>query len=137
MQLSTKSYEDLITVLEREFDLCSEMVTLLQQEKDIIAGHDLEALDSHVREKELLTSKINVCEEARAQVLQLLGLRDKTLIEVAGAAGPDYSERLSFIASKFKSITNSIAELNTLNGLLIEKSLFYIKSSRRDRKSVV
>jgi hypothetical protein len=131
MQSSIKSYEDLITVLEREFDLCSEMVALLQREKDIIASLDLEALDRHVREKELVASKISICEEARAQVLQLLGLRDKTLTEIAAVAEPGYSERLVFIASKFKSITSSISELNTLNGLLIEKSLFCIKSSRR------
>jgi flagellar biosynthesis/type III secretory pathway chaperone len=131
MQSSIKSYEDLITVLEQEFDLCSEMVTLLQKEKDIIAGLDLEALERHLREKELVASKISVCEEARARVLQALGLQNKTLTEIAAAAGSDYGERLSFISSKFKSITNSIAELNTLNGLLIERSLFYVKSSRR------
>ena len=131
MQSSTKSYEDLITVLEREFDLCSEMVMLLQKEKDIIADFDLEKLDSHLREKELVASKINMCEEARAQVLQKLGLQNKTLSEISVVAEAGYSQRLSFIASQFKSITESISELNTLNGLLIEKSLFYIKSSRR------
>jgi flagellar biosynthesis/type III secretory pathway chaperone len=131
MQSLTKSYEDLIVILEKEFDLLSAMVDLLQKEKDVIAGLDIVALDNHTREKELIAAKIKICEEARERVLQSLGFEDKTLTQIAAVAGPVYSERLSFIASKFKSITHSISELNTLNGLLIEKSLFYIKSSSR------
>jgi flagellar biosynthesis/type III secretory pathway chaperone len=130
MQSSTNSYEELIIILEREFTLCSDLVMLLQNEKDVIVGLDTEVLDSHLRDKELVAAKINVCEEARERLLDSLGMKNKTLSEVAAGAGPDYGDRLSFIASKFKSITNSIAELNTLNSLLIEKSLFYIKSSR-------
>ena len=130
MQSSTSSYEELIDVLEREFALCSDLVALLQKEKDVIAGLDTEALDIHLRDKELISAKIQVFEEARGKLLQSLGLTDKTLSEVAATAEPNYKERLSFIASKFKAIANSIKELNALNSLLIDKSLFYIKSSR-------
>ncbi len=130
MQSSTNLYEELIAVLEREFDLCSDLVALLQKEKDVIAGLDTVALDGHLRDKELVTAKIQVLEDSRERILQSLGFTDKTLSEVAASAEPNYKERLSFIASKFKSIANSIKELNTLNSLLIDKSLFYIKSSR-------
>ncbi len=135
MQSSTNSYDDLITILEQEFSLCSDMVTLLQKEKDVIAGLDTEALDNHLREKELIAAKISVCEEARERMLQSFGLPDKTLSEVAVAAGPANFDRLSSLASRFKSITHSIAELNTLNSLLIEKSLFYVRSSRNFLKT--
>ena len=130
MQSSTNSYEELIDVLEREFTLCSNLVTLLQKEKDVITSLDTDALDGHLRDKELVTAKIQVVEEARERLLQSLGLTDKTLSEVAASAEPNYKERISFIASKFKAIANSIKELNALNSLLIDKSLFYIKSSR-------
>jgi hypothetical protein len=130
MQSSTNSYEELIGVLEREFSLCSDLVTLLQKEKDVIVGLDTEALDTHLRGKELVSAKINICEEARERILRSLGMVGKTLSEVAASAGPDYQGRLSLIASKFRSIVSSISELNTLNSLLIEKSLFYIRSSR-------
>lgn len=135
MLSSTNSYDDLITILEQEFSLCSDMVTLLQTEKDVITGLDTEALDNHLREKELVAAKIAVCEESRERLLQSLGMQNKTLTEVAAAAGPSYSERLSSLASRFKSIARSIAELNTLNSLLIEKSLFYIRSSRNFLKT--
>jgi flagellar biosynthesis/type III secretory pathway chaperone len=135
MQSSTNSYEELIIILEREFTLCSDLVTLLQNEKDVIVGLDTEVLDSHLRDKELVAAKIKVCEEERERLLDSLGMTNKNLSEVAAGAGPAYGDRLSFMASKFKSITNSIAELNTLNSLLIEKSLFYIKSSRNFLKT--
>ena len=135
MQSLTNSYDDLIKILEQEFSLCSEMVTLLQKEKDVIAGLDLAALDSHLRDKELIAAKIGLCEEARGRLLIGIGMSEKSLSEIALEAGPDYSEKLSFIASKFKSITSSISELNALNGLLIDRSLFYIKSSSRFLKT--
>jgi|WetSurMetagenome_2_1015567.scaffolds.fasta_scaffold00259_28 flagellar biosynthesis/type III secretory pathway chaperone len=131
MQSSTNSYEKLISILEKEFDLLSGLVELLQKEKDVIAGTDLTALDNYIREKELLIAKIRVCEEARERELKYLGLSNKKLSVIAAESGPEHKDRLALIASKFKSITHSIAELNKLNGLLIDKSLFYIKSSRR------
>ena len=109
MQSSINSYDSLITILEQEFYLCSDMVTLLQKEKDVIVGLDTEALDNHLREKELVAAKISVCEEARARMLQSLGMPNKTLTEVAAAAGNAYADRLSSIASRFKSIANSMA----------------------------
>jgi flagellar biosynthesis/type III secretory pathway chaperone len=130
MQLSTNSYEELITILEREFTLCSDLVILLQKEKDIIGGLNLEALDKHLAEKQLVAAKIDVCEEERDRILSGLGIKGRTLSEIASVANAPYHEKLLSIASKFRSIKNSIAELNTLNSLLIEKSLFYIRSSR-------
>ncbi len=130
MQSSTSSYEELITILEREFTLCSDLVTLLQNEKDVIAGLNLEALDKHLSDKQLVAAKIDVCEEERERILNSLGMKGKSLSEIAATAGAVYNEKLSYISSKFKSIKNSIAELNTLNSLLIEKSLFHIRSSR-------
>jgi len=130
MQSSTNSYEELIDVLEKEFSLCSELVALLQKEKDVIAGMNMDALEMHLRDKQLVSSKIDICEGSRERVLRSLGMADKSLTEIAECAGHDYRDRLSNISSKFKSIASSISELNTLNGLLIEKSLFYIRSSR-------
>jgi flagellar biosynthesis/type III secretory pathway chaperone len=131
MQSSTKSYENLITILEKEFDLLSGMVDLMQKEKDIITGVDMSALDNHIRNKELVAAKINVCEEVRERELKSLGLSGRKLSQIAAEAGPDYRDRLLSIVSRFKAIACSIAELNKLNGLLIDKSLFYIRSSRR------
>jgi len=135
MQSLKGLYENLIDILEREFGLCSELVTLLQKEKDVIAGLNLEALETHLREKQLVSSKIDICENSRENILRSLGLTGKSLTEVASIADIDHRERLFQIASKFKAIASSISELNTLNNLLIERSLFHVRSSRNFLKT--
>jgi flagellar biosynthesis/type III secretory pathway chaperone len=119
----------LIKVLEKEFSLCTRMVELLQQEKDVIISLDPKALEQLLKEKESITSSIRVCDEEREKILIDLGFKDKTVSEVAELAGTDYRDKLTGIASKFTSIIHSITELNQFNSRLIERSLYYIKTS--------
>lgn len=125
----TQRYEELIDVLEKEFSLCTRLVELLQQEKDIITSLDPEALERQLRDKEVIIASIRRCDETREGVLEELGFRGKTLYEVSEAADTVYRNSLSAIASKFSSIIHSITELNRFNSMLIEKSLFYVKTS--------
>jgi len=125
----THLYEDLIDVLEKEFSLCTQLVELLQKEKDVIASLDPRALELLLGDKEAITTQIRVCDETREKILDNLGFKNKTISEVAGMAESSYRERLTSIASKFTSIIHSISELNRFNSILIEKSLYYIKTS--------
>jgi flagellar biosynthesis/type III secretory pathway chaperone len=131
MQSLTRSYDNLITILEKEFDLLVGVVELLQKEKDVITSNNLDNLNNHVREKETVFARIRACEDVRTRELKSLGLSKSKLSEIAETAGPESKERLALIVSKLKSVSGSITELNKLNGLLIEKSLFYIRNSRR------
>lgn len=125
----THLYEDLIHVLEKEFSLCTQLVELLQKEKDVIVSFDPKALEQLLNDKEAITTQIKVCDEAREKILNNLGFKDKTITEVAGMADGSFKERLSDIALRFTSIIHSISELNRFNSILIEKSLYYIKTS--------
>lgn len=125
----TRLYEDLIDVLEKEFSLCTQLVELLQKEKDVVASLDPRALELLLGDKEAITTQIRVCDETREKILDNLGFKNKTISEVAGMAESSYRERLTSIASKFTSIIHSISELNRFNSVLIEKSLYYIKTS--------
>lgn len=125
----TQLYEDLIGVLEKEFSLCTQLVELLQKEKDVIVSLDPKALELLLSDKEAITTQIRVCDETREKILDVLGFKNKTISEVAGMAESSYRERLTSIASKFTSIIHSISELNRFNSVLIEKSLYYIKTS--------
>lgn len=125
----TQLYEDLIDVLEKEFSLCTQMVELLQREKDVIVSLDPRALESLLSDKEAITTQIRVCDETRERILDVLGFKNKTISEVAKMADSGYREKLTAIASKFTSIIHSISELNRFNSVLIEKSLYYIKTS--------
>ena len=125
----THLYEQLVDTLEKEFALCTKMVELLQQERDIIISLDPKALEQLLQEKEAITRGIKICDEERERILSDLGHKNKTISEVAELSGPDYRDRLSGISSKFTSIIHSITELNTFNSKLIERSLYYIKTS--------
>lgn len=125
----THLYEDLINVLENEFSLCTQLVELLQKEKDIISSLDPKALEQLLIDKEAITTRIRVCDETREKILDNLGFKNKTISEVAVIAESNYRDRLTGIASKFTSIIHSISELNRFNSILIEKSLYYIKTS--------
>jgi flagellar biosynthesis/type III secretory pathway chaperone len=122
-------YEDLIDVLEKEFSICTQLVDLLQKEKDVIASLDPRALEQLLGDKDAITTQIRVCDETREKILDSLGFKNKTITEVAMMAESSYRERLTNIASKFTSIIHSISELNRFNSVLIEKSLYYIKTS--------
>lgn len=125
----THLYEDLIDVLEKEFSLCTQLVDLLQKEKDVIASLDPRALEQLLSDKEAIITRIRVCDETREKILDNLGFKNKTISEVAGMAENSYRDRLTGIASRFTSIIHSISELNRFNSILIEKSLYYIKTS--------
>jgi flagellar biosynthesis/type III secretory pathway chaperone len=105
------------------------MVELLQREKDVIVSLDPRALESLLSDKEAITTQIRVCDETRERILDALGFKNKTISEVARMADSGYREKLTAIASKFTSIIHSISELNRFNSVLIEKSLYYIKTS--------
>ena len=122
-------YEELIIILEKEFGLCTQLVDLLQKEKDVIVSLDPTALEQLLAEKESVSANIRMCDEARERILSRLGFANKTISQVAAVADDKYREKLKDIASRFTSVIHSITELNKLNGKLIEKSLYYVKAS--------
>ncbi len=122
-------YEELLGVLEKEFDFCTQLVVLLQKEREVIVGLDPAALELLLREKETIFTGIRLCDESRERVLSSLGFSGRTISDLAQLAEIDYRDRLSGLASKFKAIVSSIAELNRFNSVLIEKSLQYVKTS--------
>lgn len=124
-----QQYEELIDVLEKEFFFCTQLVELLQKEKDVIISLNPNALEQLLAEKEAISTNIRICDEARERILDRLGFKNKTISQVAAAAADEYRDKLTAIASKFTSVIQSITELNKFNGKLIEKSLYYVKAS--------
>ena len=125
----THLYEELIDVLEKELTLCVQLIELLQKEKDVIVSLNPKALELLLCDKELITAKIRVCDETRDRILNSLGFKGRTITEIAAEAEGIYRDRLSDMASRFTAAIQSISELNRFNSLLIERSLYYIKTS--------
>lgn len=125
----TRLYDELLKILEKEYALCAELVELLRTERDIIVSLDPGALESLLKEKEHITYNVRLCDDRREEILTDLGLGGKTVSEIAFMADEEYRQRLTELTVRFKSIINTISELNRFNRLLIEKSLRYIKTS--------
>ncbi|TAN44293.1 MAG: flagellar protein FlgN [Nitrospirae bacterium] len=122
-------YEDLLDVLETEFDLCTKMLELLQREKDVIVSLDHKALEDLLAGKHEISEKIRMCDVRREKILGELGFGHMTISEVAEIAVDEYKPSVDRMASRFRSVIQSITELNRFNSLLIEKSLYYLKTS--------
>ena len=122
-------YEELVEVLEKEFSFCTQLVALLQKEKDVIVNLDPNVLEQLLAEKEAISTNIRMCDEARERILERLGLQNKTISQIAAVADDEYRDKLMALASKFTSVIHSISELNKFNGKLIEKSLYYVRAS--------
>ncbi|MFQ3574231.1 MAG: flagellar protein FlgN [Thermodesulfovibrionales bacterium] len=125
----THLYEDLITVLQREYDLCLELIDLLKREKEVIVRLDAEELETLLRDKEMITFKIKGCDSKREKILEQMGFSNLKIKDVAQMVEGAQRLRLSELADNFTNVIQTIRDLNRINSRLIAKSLHYIKSS--------
>ncbi len=125
----THLYDQLDAILQREYDLCVELIELLKREKDVIVRLNANELEQLLREKEMLTFKIKRCDEQRDSLLAEMGLEKKTLKEVALSAEGEYRNKMLALAEEFAVVIQTIRDLNKINSMLIAKSLHYIKTS--------
>lgn len=122
-------YEDLIEILEGELTHCARMIELLKTEREVIVGMDHKALEELLKDKQAVTDRIRQCDDRRESILRALGFDNKTISEVSETAEEEYKGRLKDIAARFKPVIRNISELNKINSMLIEKSLYYLKTS--------
>ena len=125
----THLYDQLDDILQREYDLCVQLIELLKREKDVITRLNANELEQLLREKEMLTFKIKRCDEQRDKLLSEMGLENKTLKEVALSAEGEYRNKMLALAEEFTIVIQTIRDLNKINSMLIAKSLHYIKTS--------
>lgn len=125
----THLYEDLITVLKKEYELCIELVELLKKEKEVIVRLDAQELETLLRDKEMVTYKIKGCDEKRQRILEQMGFENLKISDLALRSDGPYKLRLMELANDFTEVIKTIRDLNRINSRLIAKSLHYIKTS--------
>lgn len=125
----TRLYEDLIVALQKEYDLCLELVDLLKKEKEIIVRLDAQELELLLRDKEMITYKIKSCDEKREKILEQMGFSNLKINDIALKVDGPYKLRLIELADNFSDVIHTIRDLNRINSRLIAKSLHYIKTS--------
>lgn len=125
----THLYEALVQELKKELELCKQMTELLELEKDVIPMLDYKALQDIITKKQEITSKIKEADIKRNKLMSELGFKGKTLADISGLVAVEYQGVFEDLANDFKQELKAISELNSFNSRLIEKSLFYLKTS--------
>lgn len=119
----------LVAVLEEMVTAYQQLLTLLQIEKNLIIEGDIESLVPCFDEKEERLRYLNVLESKRCEVMGLIArqiavgqrpLRLKQLL--SKVKGPCHNQ-LRSCQVRLEALMASIAEINQINGLLVERVL--------------
>lgn len=122
------SLKNLQSLLDEITRLFQQFVKFLQQEKVFIIDGSAEELMHCVEEKESVLKKIAVLEKKRILLVQEISLaagekETLTLKELIPLSQGSFKTRFEKSLSGLEALSASIAELNQINGLLVEKTL--------------
>lgn len=127
--------DNLLSILHQEIALYQGLSGLLHEERRVMAELSLEGLYLSNNQKETLLLRLKVLERARLELIDkiapLIGLSqgEMTISGLIDRINDPQKSGLLSCYARLSSLVESIEEINHINGLLIEKSLSYIKGS--------
>lgn len=127
----SKSVEQLITALKKEYDIYRDYVDIAKKKKDIIIKGNIKELDYITGLEQDMILNMGKIDKIRAAIIGNL-LNELQVQEIA-----NMSELLSYLEEEdrvkvrslkdqLEKVLQEIQELNELNGRLIQQSLEYI-----------
>ncbi|WP_168063039.1 flagella synthesis protein FlgN [Candidatus Manganitrophus noduliformans] len=117
----------LVSTLEEMILVQQEMLSLLQREKKLMIGGELDDLLRCLQEKENFLGRLRGLEQRRqaeiAPMARQWGGEDRplTLKQLAQRVPEPFRGRLTDCHTRLEALTASIQELNQINGLLIDR----------------
>lgn len=131
----TRLYKNLVDILARKLDLYNEFSSLLRKEWDIVTEYSLENLQGVTKKKELLSLKMQVLEEERAQIIQSISeslgvpAEQLTISELIRLRKDPSNMKLAEYRKRLMAQMESIKKLNENNRGLINHSSLCLKQS--------
>lgn len=125
----------LISTLHQEIALYQELYRLLHEERRIMTELSLEGLYLSNNRKETLLLRLKVLERARLDLVDKiaplidLSSGEITITNLINRIADPQRSNLVSCYTRLSSLVESIEEINYINGLLVEKSLNYIRGS--------
>jgi|GEM_PF-2046979 len=119
----------LLSTLEEMIHLQQEMLSVLQREKKLMIGGDLDDLLHCLQEKEILLGHLQRLEQRRQEEILPLaqqgGVADRplTLKQLIQIVPVPFRKQLTSCHARLEAVTASIQELNQINGLLVNRIL--------------
>lgn len=126
---------NLISILHQEIALYQELYGLLHEERRIMTELSLEGLYLSNNRKETLLLRLKVLERARLDLIDkiapLIDLSpgEITITSLINRIADPLKGSLLSCYTRLSSLVESIEEINYINGLIIGRSLDYIKGS--------
>ncbi|MGB3942206.1 MAG: flagellar protein FlgN [Candidatus Manganitrophaceae bacterium] len=117
----------LVSTLEEMILVQQEMLSLLQREKKLMIGGELDDLLRCLQEKENLLGRLRGLEQRRQEEIAPMARqgggedRSLTLKQLAQRVPEPFRGRLTDCHTRLEALTASIQELNQINGLLIDR----------------
>jgi flagellar biosynthesis/type III secretory pathway chaperone len=118
-------------ILNEEIKGYRELIDLLQKEKECLINLDTAGIENVYKEKDTVILKLRLLDEERINLLKRLSQennteKEMTLQRLYKLTG---DETLKNMRLQLISMLQSIEELNEFNGILIERSLSFIRNS--------
>lgn len=119
----------LISTLEEMIRVQQEILSLLQREKKLMIGGEVDDLLRCLHEKENLLGRLRGLERRRQEEIVPLAQqgggddRALTLKQLAQRIPEPFRSQLAYCHTRLEALTASIQELNQINGLLVDRIL--------------
>ena len=127
----SKSVEQLITALKKEYDIYRDYVDIAKKKKDLIIKGNIKELDHITGLEQDMILNMGKIDKIRAAIIGNL-LNELQVKEIANISElvPYLEEedrvKVLSLKDKLEKVLQEIQELNDLNGRLIQQSLEYI-----------
>ncbi|WP_310604056.1 flagellar protein FlgN [Anaerosporobacter sp.] len=127
--------EELITTLQQENEIYSEMVPIAKEKSSIIANNDLLALQEITDKEQVFVEQVMVLDKKREEIIANIGVvlcKDARTLKIQDViklleAQPEEQERLASVHANLKNTISLLMEFNNHNKSLIEQSLEIIE----------
>lgn len=126
--------EELIDVLDKEYEIYNELIPVANEKTKIIVKNDLAALQEITAREQEAVDRITALEHKRNRIMEdiktVLGKKNElSLSELIGFLNQQQKEQktLTILHDKLKEAVNSLMEVNNRNKSLIEQSLEMIE----------
>ena len=115
--------KNLVDILEEEIQIFETMLLLLERERNAIIDGDLSELISITKEKETLSIREKLLEEARLSCLSKANKRGITLSKLIEDAEADEKAILEDVHKRLKDVVEKLLWENKRNSFLITKAI--------------
>ncbi|MCT4605029.1 MAG: flagellar protein FlgN [Marinisporobacter sp.] len=128
----SKSIEQLILAMNKEYEIYSDYLALAKKKKDVIIEGDVKELENITQDEQTIVVSIGKIDEIRTAIIGNVLFEQKidwieNIAELANYIEEPVKTQIIDLKDKLGSLLKEIQQINDLNAKLIHQSLEYIE----------